>query len=295
MRDFANVQADPWMRQRAAEWCLAVALSPALAWMRPFGLDEQTFLARVGYWVGVLACWFLTMAITERLFEARGLLRGRDSSLRWAAMVGAAAFPMILIVGPATYAVAGWQPYAHKVVTLYFQIAVLGGGLSLIARAALGMGPGAVSAAAGTGPSSVLPDETSVAPDTVAAEPAQVPQETQGFASRLIGRLPPSLRGRLIALEMEDHYARVHTDHGSALLLMRLGDAMAEAAPTPGRQVHRSWWVADDAIAHYGRVGRAGQVHLRNGLIAPVSQRYLKDVDQFVSQRDQGATFPARP
>ncbi|GGF65100.1 hypothetical protein GCM10007301_26120 [Azorhizobium oxalatiphilum] len=292
MRDFANVQADPWMRQRAAECCLALALSPIFAWMRPFGVDEQAFVIRMGFWLGILACWFLALAITERLFEARGLLRGRDAALRWAAMVGAAAFPMMLIVGPAIYALEGWQPYAHKVVTLYFQIAVIGGGVSLIARAALGQ-RFAVSATPAPCPSGIRLDGALNGLDPSELEQARPVAVPQAFANGLMGRLPPHLRGRMIALEMEDHYARVHTDRGSGLILMRLGDAMAEAAPTPGRQVHRSWWVADAAVASFERVGRTGQVRLSNGLTAPVSQRYLREVDQFLARRGQGEGPPA--
>jgi DNA-binding LytR/AlgR family response regulator len=96
----------------------------------------------------------------------------------------------------------------------------------------------------------------------------------------LIGRLPSHVRGQIIALEMEDHYVRVHTDRGSALVLLRLSDAMAEVATIAGRQVHRSWWVADGAIEHFERVGRAGQIRLSNGLTAPVSQRYLRELDE---------------
>jgi DNA-binding LytR/AlgR family response regulator len=111
-------------------------------------------------------------------------------------------------------------------------------------------------------------------------EPApSISPETPVVPNRLLSRLPSHVRGQIIALEMEDHYVRVHTDRGSALVLLRLSDAMAEVAAIAGRQVHRSWWVAADAIEHFERVGRAGQIRLRNGLIAPVSQRYLKDLD----------------
>lgn len=62
-------------------------------------------------------------------------------------------------------------------------------------------------------------------------------------------------------------------------MLLRLSDAITEVASIPGRQVHRSWWAAQDAIEHFERVGRAGQIRLANGLIAPVSQRYLREVE----------------
>src|SRR5690606_17132350 len=64
----------------------------------------------------------------------------------------------------------------------------------------------------------------------------------------VLNRLPHHLRGRLIYMSMQDHYVDVHTDRGNALVLMRLGDAIAETGATPGLQIHRSHWVALDAV-----------------------------------------------
>jgi hypothetical protein len=58
----------------------------------------------------------------------------------------------------------------------------------------------------------------------------------------LLRRLPGRLAGaELHAIEAEDHYLRFHTDKGSALLLMRLGDAMAGLEGLEGARTHRSW------------------------------------------------------
>jgi DNA-binding LytR/AlgR family response regulator len=116
-----------------------------------------------------------------------------------------------------------------------------------------------------------------------------------GGDSRLIGRIPLAQRGRILCLAMEDHYVRVHTDRGSALVLLRLSDAIAEAeAATPGRQVHRSWWVSDEAVERFERAGRTGQVHLQGGIRVPVSQRYLKSVDDaWCSSTDTSKGMPA--
>jgi DNA-binding LytR/AlgR family response regulator len=71
---------------------------------------------------------------------------------------------------------------------------------------------------------------------------------------------------------MEDHYVRVHTRAGSALLLMPLGQAIAEAAPLAGVKTHRSWWVARNAVIRTEGGPRAMRLHLSNGLVAPVSR-----------------------
>ena len=78
-----------------------------------------------------------------------------------------------------------------------------------------------------------------------------------GCHARLLRRVPPALGRDLLALEMEDHYLRIHTALGSDLILLRLRDALAELGPSRGRQVHRSWWVAEGAVASAER-DRAG-------------------------------------
>jgi len=91
-------------------------------------------------------------------------------------------------------------------------------------------------------------------------------------------RIPPALGRDLLALEMEDHYLRIHTALGSDLVLMRLRDALAELPPGRGRQVHRSWWVAEGAIASVDRNGGRPVLVLRNGLRVPVSKTYRDQV-----------------
>ena len=88
----------------------------------------------------------------------------------------------------------------------------------------------------------------------------------------LLDRLPPELGSDIIALEMEDHYVRVHTAIGSALVLMRLRDAMVLVAETEGMQVHRSWWVARGAVEDVLRDGRNIRLRLSRGLVAPVAR-----------------------
>jgi len=87
--------------------------------------------------------------------------------------------------------------------------------------------------------------------------------------------LPPHLREGLLALEMEDHYVRAHAAAGSALILLRMRDAVAELGDVDGLQVHRSWWVARSAIERIARDGRAVTLQLKGGLRAPVARNSL--------------------
>ena len=80
-----------------------------------------------------------------------------------------------------------------------------------------------------------------------------------------------------LCLQMEDHYVRVHTEHGPKLVLMRLSDAI-NATRRPGVQVHRSWWVALDSVAEVRKDGRNLRLRLTNGLEAPVSRSSIAAV-----------------
>jgi DNA-binding LytR/AlgR family response regulator len=112
----------------------------------------------------------------------------------------------------------------------------------------------------------------------VAALPAaDVPEDATPDFFR---RMPPALGRDLLALEMEDHYLRIHTALGSDLILLRLRDALAELGTSRGRQVHRSWWVAEGAVASAERDARRPVLVLRNGLRVPVSKTFRDQVKQ---------------
>ena len=97
---------------------------------------------------------------------------------------------------------------------------------------------------------------------------------------RLLNRLPKALRGPLIALTATDHYTEVTTTLGSTRLLMRLSDAMAEAAPTPGLRIHRSHWVALDHIRDARRDGPRASITLTNGTELPVSRSHVAALEE---------------
>lgn len=92
---------------------------------------------------------------------------------------------------------------------------------------------------------------------------------------KFLERLPLKLRGAEVwAVEAEDHYLRLHTSKGQDLILMRLADAVSELEGIEGAQVHRSWWVARDAIAGARRGDGRATLTLKDGSEAPVSRTY---------------------
>jgi DNA-binding LytR/AlgR family response regulator len=95
--------------------------------------------------------------------------------------------------------------------------------------------------------------------------------------AKFLERLPLKLRGGEVwAVEAEDHYLRLHTSKGQDLILMRLADAISELEGIEGAQVHRSWWVARDAIADAKRGDGRATLTLKDGAEAPVSRTYAR-------------------
>lgn len=91
----------------------------------------------------------------------------------------------------------------------------------------------------------------------------------------LTDKLPVRLRtADILALQSEDHYLRVHTARGEALILMRLSDAMAAVERLEGMQTHRSWWVARAAIENAEKSGGRAELTLTGGITAPVSRSF---------------------
>lgn len=114
---------------------------------------------------------------------------------------------------------------------------------------------------------------------TVVAPP--LPEAEATFRQRLSAKR----RGaRLIAIEAHDHYLKVHTDAGAELITLRFVDALDELARAHGWRVHRSWWVAADAVEEVRWRRGAGVMRLVGGLAAPVSRTYgpvLKEAGWF--------------
>ena len=114
---------------------------------------------------------------------------------------------------------------------------------------------------------------------TVIAPP--LPEVEANFRRRLSAKR----RGaRLIAVEAHDHYLKVHTDAGEELITLRFADALAELDKVHGWRVHRSWWIAAEAVEAVRWRRGTGEARLAGGLVAPVSRTYapvLKDAGWF--------------
>ena len=103
-----------------------------------------------------------------------------------------------------------------------------------------------------------------------AATPATKPRS-------VFDRLPRRLGTDLIYLTVDDHYVKAHTPAGSAIVLMRFADAVAELSGH-GLQVHRSYWVASRYLKRLAQKDGRTVLRLTTGHEVPVSRTYLTAV-----------------
>jgi len=107
---------------------------------------------------------------------------------------------------------------------------------------------------------------------------SHTPEAQNTGKTNLLDRLPLDKRGCLVSLSVSDHYVDVVTTKGREMLLLRLGDAIREAALTPGLQVHRSHWVALDQVTQARRTGETAVLTTSVGDEIPVSRTYMRAV-----------------
>lgn len=117
------------------------------------------------------------------------------------------------------------------------------------------------------------------------AQPAAMPNERSGAtegatapkARSFLDLLPARLGREVRCLRAEQHYVRVVTARGDALLLYAFGAAAREAADAgiAGSMIHRSVWVSFASVAGFERSagGGEGTCLLDDGTRLPVSRR----------------------
>jgi hypothetical protein len=107
---------------------------------------------------------------------------------------------------------------------------------------------------------------------------------TRGAMPTFMTLLDEERQGALLYLEAELHYLAVVTTAGRSLLLYNLRDAIGELEAVPGRQTHRAYWVAAEAVTGFRRLGRQGVVRINNGDEVPVSRRNVAEVSAWCEQ-----------
>ena len=230
----------------ATGWLRGLAISVAAAFflsvVGAFDSGRLPFLPRLGYWLLLVLAGWLWGAFVSRFF-----FRRPSSTMGTWWRVGLAALtlsiPFTVVVAIASTLVMGSHFELADIPTLIGSVLTISVAMTAI---------------------NVLVDRQSVT--TASATPA-----------KFLERLPLKLRGAEVwAVEAEDHYLRLHTSKGQDLILMRLADAVSELEGIEGAQVHRSWWVARDAIADARRGDGRATLVLKDGSEVPVSRTYAK-------------------
>ena len=233
--------AAEWRREMAA----AVACGLFFGALGPFGayLMGPTVL-RMGYWTAMFVTGQVLFGVGVRYALCQGRARGQPDWFVLPLAVAILSAPLSLLC--AFVSISLWPSVVRYVqpAEWYGQVLLI----SLPLNVALLWSRGRRLA-----PVAALPVETAATGD-------------------LVSRLPARLGPRVLCLQMEDHYVRVHTDLGSHLLNMPLKDAIAALGGMEGLQTHRSWWVAKAAVVEVSDTARAIRLRLSNDLWVPVAR-----------------------
>jgi len=228
----------------------AIAFGALLGVTGPFG--SQTALppaVRYPFWMALALAGFGAAAAAERILPLASPRRRTIKGM--AAVAAASAVPMTFVVAWTSGVVQPGRTYSPvQLLTLFPFVALI---QLLIARV-------------------ISTDEP-----IPATAPVEQPPAAPEYPPDFLAKLPVALRRDILALEAEDHYVRVHTLHGSALLLMRLADATAVIDPRLGLRVHRSWWVARDGVRALERTAGRTIARLVDGTPVPISRSLLPE------------------
>jgi hypothetical protein len=232
----------PSSRRLAAELVLLVSTGLIVSFLAPFDSSERPLGWRLAYWLSaMIGGGLIGIAVDEAV-------RRRVSHF-WLrlALVCVLMTPLVAIfVVVLASAMSGASLHSFNPPRLLFEVLLLCVATMTLRQFALGK-----------------------APVVVTVERPEAPDPTRTFRRRLSAR---RREARLIAVEAEDHYLRVHTDAGSELVTARFADALDELAEAPGFRTHRSWWVAARAIEDVRWRRGAGEARLTGGLTVPVSR-----------------------
>ena len=265
------------MRRILIDLFLMVAIGTVLGLVGPFGSASMPSAARLLFWVGFVVAGY---AIFRPVAAVSRWAAAETTMPLWLAVILATIVASLPLTALLAFALGVLRPggwwFGSRFPILYGQVALVGIFIHLLMMTVFRRVEGGEAA------------EAPAAAPGAAADIAPVRASTESLFLR---RLPPGLGRDLLLLEMQDHYVRAETTLGSALLLMRFGDAVAELGDT-GTQVHRSWWVSFDAMDTLEREGRSARLRLRGAGAVPVSRAYLPAVREAFDRRTRSFKSP---
>jgi hypothetical protein len=222
---------------------VAVVAGLFLTFSGAFSTDEAPLPPRLGFWMLMMIVGYAWGSFIARLFFRGGRWRTGSAWSDGAVTSVVMSAPLTLVVWAATRALLGSDIPPAGLPGLFASVLLVSAPLTAI---------------------NMLIETRRAAVTSASPEPP-----------KFLERLPLKLRGAEVwAVEAEDHYLRLHTSRGQDLILLRLADAVAELQGIEGLQVHRSWWVARDAITDARRGDGRATLTLKDGAEVPVSRTY---------------------
>ena len=225
----------------------------------PFGSYASNVFTRIAYWTGLF--WIGSLVLWPCVVAALliGPRRGFPPIFSAAAAVLVACMPLAALGAAGTYLF--WPVRASGMRTLeWYGLTIIVALPAISALVWLELRKASIFqerlGSAPTGEPKLLAGGGAMSIDTAGASP-----------------LPDHVLAAALCLQMEDHHVRVHTLGRSYLhfaVMRQVVDAMDEQQE--GLQVHRSWWVARNAVQGWHKEDRSVVLILSNGLHVPVAR-----------------------
>ena len=243
-----RIVTSPWgERTWLRVYCLAIAMALFLSFTGALGSQGVPMLMRLGYWLTVMLGGTVSVQLVSLITcRFKGMEPLAEAVVQFLLAVPAVTVTVWLIEGlyfGNTFDPRMLVPTAGPVTIITFAMSAL---QYLGER---------------------TPRQSHVHSGPSQTEPALAFRERLPFKYQ---------KADIYALSAEDHYLRVHTSAGQTLILMRLYDAIRELDGIEGSQVHRSWWVAKDAVSDVSRGDGRLTLTLKGEVVAPVSRSYAK-------------------
>jgi DNA-binding LytR/AlgR family response regulator len=252
----------------------AVGVGLLLGFAGPFGsYPAYSTGTRYAFWLGLTVAGVAAVLAADAVLPRTRLSAGLPRAVAIALL---SSVPMTFVVAWTLSLLQPGRVFAPQQLPLLF--ACVAAVQLLVTLATLGLAPAA--AASHTMVDAALPD-----PPPATSPPA--------FPPALLSKLPRQLGPNITAIETEDHYLRIHTTVGNALVLMRMADAVAMLDRRLGAQVHRRWWVAEAAVVGLQSEDQKLLLQLADGRQVPVGRTFAANVrERFADRRRAAQSLP---
>lgn len=272
---FSRIYGPAFSPQTLAVWISAIVIAVVAG---PFGTFEaMSPLKRALYWGAVVSA-SVFFGYTVRAVAHAVVGPGRPALFdAFGVTIMTLVFaPVVWVMARVAGGGAGRTP--PSLAQVFFYVFLVTGVICVVRRLIPGIEPETYRFLSPEPPGGTPPDDP---PVDMPAPAEAVPQEAAALARpRIMRRLPPGARGRILRLAASDHQVEVVTQTEVISLRMRLKDAIYEMEPVQGYRIHRSHWVARDAVVRFRRNGPQKLVaELTNGDRVPVSRKYRTNLE----------------